>query len=307
MTTVIKRVTPTPQRSAPTTSPQQQVTLSLPDKPKEPDADLNHYTLLIYGREKIGKTTVLSTFPDSIFFSTEPGLKGLRVFEFNAENGGVKNWLIFRQGVELLEKNPGKFKTVIIDTVDRAYDMCLDWVCEERGIEYPGRDDEGKEDFGKSWRAVKMEFLELIHRILQSGRGVCFTSHAREQEFKTRSGDRYTRIFPSMSNQARAVIEAIVDLFFYAEYVRGNDGTTKRVLICQGDETIWAGARPTVTKEFPQFLPLQKDNGYSVIRDAFLGKNQGISATQFLPARATSNTAKEFIVKARTKAATANK
>ncbi len=150
--------------------------LSLPEGPKEPDLDMNHYTILLYGREKIGKTQILSSFPDSLFFTTEPGTKGLRIAEFNADDGGCKNWSIFRRGVELLEEDRSKYKTVMIDTVDRAYDMCLDWVCNERGIEHPSGENNGVEDFGKAWRAVKMEFLEQIHRISQSGRGICFRS-----------------------------------------------------------------------------------------------------------------------------------
>lgn len=273
--------------------------LALPTRPKEPDTDLSHYTLLVYGREKIGKTTLFASFPEAVFFSTEPGTKGLRIFELNADDGGVRNWDIFRQGVDLLEANPGQFKNVIIDTVDRAYDMCLDWVCRTRGIEYPGTDANGKEDYGKSWRAVKEEFTDQIHRILQTGRGVCFSSHANEVDIRSRNGESYTRICPSMSGQARKVIEALVDLFFYAEYVRDIDGNTRRILICEGDETIWAGARATVTESFPRFLPLEK-NGYKVIRDAFLGKHEGIAASEIMPGKATTETGKQYIRKART-------
>jgi hypothetical protein len=276
--------------------------LSLPSKPKEPDTDLGRYTLLLYGREKIGKTTMLSSFPDALFFSTEPGTKGLRIFEFNSEDGGVKNWDLFRKGVDLLIANPDRFKTIVVDTVDRAYDMCMDWVCENRGIEYPGHDADGGEDFGKSWRAVKLEFLEQIHRIIQSGRGLCFTSHVREETIRTRSGEKYTRIYPSMSKQARTVVEAIVDLFFYAEYIRDVSGENRRVLICQGDETVWAGARATSAEVFPTFLPMERD-GYKVIREAFSGKEKGIPASQLLPSKSTSQTAKDFLVKQRAKEA----
>lgn len=300
----VKKLVPAspPKKIVPLKAPVKKVdtvsSLALPDEPKEPDHDLSHYTMLLYGREKIGKTTVLSSFPDAIFFATEPGTKGLRIFEFNHEDGGVKNWDIFRKGVELLEKNPGKFKTVVIDTVDRAYDMCLDWVCENKGIEYPGTDSDGKEDFGKSWRAVKTEFMEMMHRISQSGRGICLTSHAKETTIKTKSGDKYDRIFPTMGNQARAIVEAMVDLFFYAEYIKD-----QRVLICKGDETIWAGARETVTKEFPQFLPMEKENGYEVIKAAFLGEYEGLDPATLMPGKTTTKTGREFVLKARTKAA----
>lgn len=278
------------------------VDIPLPDEPKPKETDITKYTLLLYGREKIGKTTALASFPGAIFFSTEPGSKGLEIFDYNHENGGVKDWEVFRAGVRALIANPSKFKTVIIDTVDRAYDMCLDWVCEHKGIEYPGTDASGKEDFGKSWRAVKQEFVEQIHALAQAGLGICFTSHCTETEFKTRSGDKFTRIQPSMSGQARKVIEAMVDLFFYAEYMRTPEGANQRVVICQGDETIWAGARETVAEEFPAFLPLQKRDWFDVVQGAFNGEYHGLDAKTLLPAKGTMKTTAEFLGRARTKA-----
>ncbi len=105
-----------------------------------------------------------------------------------------------------------------------------------------------------------------------------------------------------MGNQARGVIEAIVDFFFYCEYMRAPDGSTKRIMICKGDDTIWAGARSGVVNEFPHFLPMEKQNGYSIILDAFLGKYPGLDAKSLMPARSTMQTAKDFMVKEKTKA-----
>ena len=275
--------------------------LKLPKKPKEIDSDLSNYILLLYGREKIGKTVTGAQFPEAIFFATEPGTKGLEIFEFNHEDGGVKDWEVFRTGVDLLERSK-RFKTVVIDTVDRAYDMCLDWVCENLNIEYPGHDDAGKEDFGKSRRAVKQEFLKQIHRIVQSGRGVVFISHSKETEIKPRSGEKYTRIFPTMGNQARAVVEALVDLFFYCEYAKDVNGKVRRIFVCQGDETIWAGTRPTLTKTFPRFLPMHKNKGYKIIKKAFLGKHKGLDPTTLLPAKTSSKTGRDFILKSKAEA-----
>ena len=277
--------------------------IPLPTEPKPKETDIMKYTMLLYGREKIGKTTALASFPGAIFFCTEPGSKGLEIYEYNHEDGGVKNWEIFRSGVRALVANPGKFKTVIIDTVDRAYDHCLDWVCEHKGIEYPGQDNAGKEDFGKSWRAVKQEFMEQIHALSQAGMGICLTSHATETEFKTRSGEKFARIQPSMSGQARKVIEAMVDMFFYCEYMRSPEGANSRVVICQGDETIWAGARETVAEDFPAFLPLQKRDWFEVLQSAFNGTYAGLDPKTLLAAKGTSKTASEFLGKARTKAA----
>lgn len=246
----------------------------------------------MYGREKIGKTTFFASYPDALFLSTEPGTKGQRIFEYNAEDGGCKNWKLIRAAVDQLEKTD-RFKAVVFDTVDRAYDMCLDYVCEERNIEYPGQDEYGQEDFGKSWRAVKQEFLGIVHRILQTGRGVCFTSHAKETLVRSKSGDRYTRIFPSMGNQARAVVEALVDLFFYADYMRATDGTVQRVLITEGDEMIWAGSRE-IDHELPRLIPLTKKGGFDILQSAFKGEDVGLDPATLMPTRTASEAVRKF-------------
>lgn len=251
------------------------------------------YKILLYGREKIGKTTWFASFPDTLFLSTEPGTKGLEIYEYNSEDGGCKNWELIRAAVDLLEANPGRFKLVVFDTVDRAYDMCLDYVCRMRNIEYPGEDESGREDYGKSWRAVKQEFKSIVHRIAQSGHGIGFTSHAREQEIKSRSGDRYTRIYPSMSNQARATVEALVDLFFYADYMRAPKGGTQRVVVTEGDEIVWAGARET-GNPLPRFIPLTSQGGFEILQAAFKGEDVGLDPTTLLPARTSSAAVKKF-------------
>lgn len=278
------------------------VTIALPDTHAIQEENLVKYAGLIYGREKIGKTTTFASFPDAIFFATEPGTKGLAIYEFNSGAGGVKDWSIFRAGVDALVADTSmRFKTVIIDTADRAYDMCLDWVCANKGVEYPGQDSDGKEDFGKSWRAVKNEFVEQIHRLIQAGYGIWFTSHAKETEIKTKSGQKYDKIYPSMSNQARAVIEALVDFFFYAEYFQGPDNKTIRVLICEGDETLWAGGRPTpYITAWPKFLPMTNDGtAFSIIESAFNGTYGGLDPHTLLPAKATKETAGKFLVSTR--------
>lgn len=268
----------------------------LPEHPKEPDTNILHYTGLLYGREKIGKTTMMASFPDALFLATEPGTRGQRIYEYNAENGGCKNWDLIRRAVELLEKTD-RFKTVVIDTVDRAYDMALDYVCRVLRIDYPGQDDSGREDFGKSWRAVKQEFLSVVHRILQTGRGLWFTSHCREEEIKSRSGETYTRIFPSMSRQARGVVEAVVDMFFYCEYMRssGPDDQVHRVLVTHGNELVWAGTRGIDGVVLPPLVPLLPEGGFDLLQRAFQGEPVGLDPKTLLPVRGATEGSKMVV------------
>jgi len=264
----------------------------LPDEKKEAITDLLQYTLLLYGREKIGKSTFLSSYPDTLFLTTEPGTKGLEIFEYNHESGGCKNWKLLKAAVDLLEKTD-RFKTVVIDTVDRAYDMCMEYICREKlGIDHPS-----EEAYGKGWAAVRSEFMTTVHRILQTGRGLCFTSHAKEVSIKPQGGEEYTRITPTMSGQARGVVEALVDLFFYVEYIRSSAGTTERVIITEGDEVIWAGARE-IGAPLPRFIPLTKEGGFEILQAAFNGEDVGLDPKTLVPTATASSVVKKFFRKA---------
>ena len=256
---------------------------ALPTVKSEPSQNFDEYSLLIYGREKIGKSTLFASFPDCLFISTEPGLKGFSVYKVD-----VRNWKDMQQVAELLHKGGHNYKRVVIDTVDLAFDYCLDHVCEELGIDYPGETPDGKEDWGKSWKQVKKEFVEVIHKIAKSGVGIAFTSHARESEIKSTNNEKYNRVYPTMSGQCRSVIEGLVDFFFYCEYVRGTDGQPKRVIITRGDETLWAGCREGAADEFPPILPLVKRGGYRLLVDAFHGKHAGIDPRTLLTGRTTA-------------------
>lgn len=281
--------------------------MSLPTERKTPEYDILKYTGMCYGREKIGKTTLLASFPKAIFLSTEAGAKGLNIFEFNSEGGGITNWATMIRAVDLLVADGGgnQFQTVIIDTADRAYEMALLHVCERLNIPYPGINAEGKIDYGASWKDVRVAFAGEIYRLTQAGFGVWFTSHVREDEIKTKSGDNYSRVRPSMSGQGRSVVEALVDFFFYAEYMKDNKGQVQRVLICQGDETIWAGGRRTPAGSFPRYLPMLEEDGFSVIQAAFEGRYPGLDPLSLQASLTTKNTIKKGLNK--TKAEEARK
>ncbi len=261
--------------------------MKLPTKKKAADVDPARYSFLIYGMPKIGKTTLASSWPDALFLSCEPGTKGLEIYEI-----ACTSWSGLKKAVGLLEED-SRFASIIIDTVDEAYSLCMEHVCQKLGIEHPGRDAAGREDFGKSWKAVRDEFTKTLDRLLRTGRGLVLLSHARENEVKTRFGDNYTRILPSTPGQSLSVIEALVDIILYCDYIKDETGKRRRVLICQGDEHVWAGYRAPA--KFPAILPLERENGYEVIRQGFLGKHTGINIQEAMSARGSKESTGELL------------
>lgn len=265
---------------------------SLPDKPKSACDDFFLYASLIYGRPGIGKTTWAASFPDALLLSCERVSKGIECYDFNVQNGGVHSWRVLRAAVDLLEKNPDRFKTVVIDTIDAAYNQCLEYVCNQEGIDYPKEN-----DFGKSWKKISREFTSVMDRLWATKRGIVFISHAKEVDIQSHSGEKYTRIQPTMSGQAYNFIKAKTDFVFYAEYYRAANGDPLRIIITSGDDVVDAKS----VGNLPRFLPFTKEDGVDIVLRAFAGEDVGIDPATLKSDKQTSKAGGNLLTKARTR------
>jgi hypothetical protein len=202
--------------------------MKLPTSLSEPSSNLQDYSMLWFGREKIGKTTLGSMFPDSLFLMCEPGGKALRIHKID-----IHNWYEFKGAVAEVLKDK-RYRTIIVDTVDKAYDYCQEAVCLNLAIEHPS-----EEEWGKGWGKVRTEFAQMMTALAHCGKGLILTSHARETEIKRRGGASTTRITPTMAAGARGVLEPMVDIWAYFTYT--DDGG--REIWLRGDEVVAAGHR----------------------------------------------------------------
>lgn len=266
--------------------------LSLPTEAKKADPNFFNYVTLVYGRPGIGKSTLMASFPDAMLFSCERVSAGIECFDFNSDNGGVHSWEVFREGVKLL-LHSDRFKTICIDTVQAAYTMCSDYVCRSHGISHPG-----DERYGKGWSAVRDEFCGQLDAIAATGRGIVFASHAKEVEITSHSGDKYTKIQPSISGQAFEYIKQKTDFVFYAEYVKDMEGHQRRVLFTTGDEVIDAKHAGTM----PRYLPFEKEGGANIIQRCFAGEDLGIAPELIRPDKQTSASGTDSLRKDRANA-----
>ncbi len=201
---------------------------ALPAEASTPSDALQDYSILIYGDKKIGKTTLCSMFPGAYFMMTEPGGRALRIYQSN-----IPDWRTAKDALRALEKNPGKFRTVVVDTVDLLYQRCFEHVAKVEGWDHPS-----EEAWGKGWTALRKEFSGYITRLLSLDMGVILTSHSVEREIKQRNGLKYDRIQPTMPGMARDFVEAMVDIWMYYTYEDRD-----RILLLQGDDHVAAGHR----------------------------------------------------------------
>jgi hypothetical protein len=218
--------------------------VSFPGEKSEPLTNLLDYSILIYGKKKIGKTSLAARFPDCIFLMTEPGGKALRIYQVDIsdkvdDRGKIASygWQKFVAYVDLLEKDSQgeqKFKTVVIDIVDKLYPMCMDYVCNRRGCNHPSE----ANDYGDTWKAVREEFAKQMDRLLSLGKGVVFLSHSKEQQVSTYSEREFSQVVTTMPNRAEDYLTGIVDVWIFYGY-EGED----RVMYIAGNDYISAGCR----------------------------------------------------------------
>jgi hypothetical protein len=202
---------------------------TLPDEKTSRKKELKDYSILLFGEKKCGKTTLAAQFDDPFFFLCEPGEGDEELFMRE-----INSWEEILGYTRALKKAPEKFKTLVIDTADLAFQYCQKYVCEKMGIDHPG--DEG---YGKGWNALKLEFSAWVNRILKLGRGVVFLSHATEKEIKRLDGTTSDKIVPTLSGQAREILDAVCDIIAYYTY----DAKGRRVLRIRGSADIAAGHR----------------------------------------------------------------
>jgi hypothetical protein len=221
--------------------PEEKLELSLPTEMSEETKDLWQCLILLFGEKKIGKTAMMGKVRKAFFMATEPGHRGQTIFKRD-----VTSWREAKGYLKLLKKDK-TFKVIVVDIVDRLYDLCSDYICDKLGISHPQ-----EEDYGKGWHAVKKEFENFIIQLAQTGKGVALISHAEEREVTVRDGGKYDRIMPTMSNQARKTVEGLVDIWACFQY----DGR-RRVITIAGDDHVAAGHRFATRFRTPDGRPLR--------------------------------------------------
>lgn len=184
--------------------------MALPLKKSTPVESLSQYLILIYGKPGIGKTTLAAQFEDPYFLMFEAGAKALSLYQDK-----INSWKRFLKKIKELESEPDRFKTVVLDTYARAYELCMEYVCADMGIDHPT--DAG---YGKAWNAVDREFTSAMSRLSLSGRGTILICHSTEKEIEQPDGSERQMIVPDATKQAMKFLDRSVDLYAYYYYAK---------------------------------------------------------------------------------------
>lgn len=133
--------------------------------------------VVIYGPEGIGKSSLAAQFPNPLFIDTEGSTDNMDV----ARADKPTSWTMLMNHIAFVKANPTICQTLVIDTIDWAEALALQYICAQHNKS-------GIEDFG--WGAGYTYLIEEIGRLLdrlqelvELGINVVLTAHAQVKKF----------------------------------------------------------------------------------------------------------------------------
>lgn len=172
--------------------------------------------VVIYGPEGIGKSTFASHFPEPLFIDTEGSTKNLDVARMDKPT----SWTMLKNQINYVKSNL-VCKTLIIDTIDWAEQLCVDDICatyNKKGIEDFGYGNGyvyEKEEFGR--------FLNLLEDLIERGINVVLTAHAQLRKFSQPDEigeyDRWElKLGKKTGSQISPLVKEWADMVLFANY-----------------------------------------------------------------------------------------
>lgn len=223
--------------------------------------------VVVYGPEGIGKSTFASKFPDPLFIDTEGSTKRLNVKRFEK----ASSWEMLKAQVDYVCKAK-PCKTLIIDTIDWAEQLCIDSVCAAHGKK--GIEDFGygngyvyeKEEFGK--------FLNLLEEVINVGIHVVLTAHAIlrkfEQPDEMGAYDRWElKLGKKTTNLIAPMVKEWADMVLFANYKTMSvavDKDGKKHKAQGGRRVMYTSHHPCWDAKNRDGLPEEVEFDYSVIK-----------------------------------------
>ena len=261
---------------------------SLPTEVSVPSLDLIDYSFLLYGRKKIGKTSLVARFPESLFFLFEPGAKAQAIYKLPTDGHCLLDWCDVEGYLKQMKKDKHEFLTAIFDTGNKAYDLCLRHVIDKvLGGKHPGQ----MKDYGASWRVVADAFENVHVQIASMGMGFVVIAHEKFRDFEGADGKEYTRVEPRFSSSCNEFYEGIIDVIGHYSYIG-----KERWLQIRGDELTTAGCRiegrfltPRGFEIYRQIEDLDKSENQEEI--GALSEEMGIEQIVKIPMGRSPNTA----------------
>lgn len=226
---------------------------------------------VVYGPEGIGKSTFASRFPDPLFIDTEGSTKDMDV----ARTPAPTSWTMLLDQILYIKTHPDICRTLVIDTVDWAEQMCVDHVCAEhqkKGVEDFGYGNGyiyAKEEFGR--------FLNKLSEVVDIGINAVLTAHAQlrkfEQPDEMGTYDRWElKLGKKTTSQTSPLVKEWADMVLFVNYKTYSiavDDKGKKRKAQGGSRVMYTSHHPCWDAKNRYGLPEEMDFDYAGIAHIF--------------------------------------
>lgn len=190
--------------------------------------NISDYKWTICGAYGSGKSTLATELfnaldGDSVTFGFEErfnGIEGIRVVP-------IRTWKEAKDYLKQLKKgvkdNDGElpFKSIVLDPVGVAGDMCTKYICNREGI-----DEIGDIGYGGGYAMLKTEFEAYVDDLRNLGFKVNFVSHGKLETVKPPRGEEYNIFTPDVPKKLIYKTQGEADFIVYLTVVREVDKKT---------------------------------------------------------------------------------
>ncbi|WP_299663876.1 ATP-binding protein [uncultured Ruegeria sp.] len=225
---------------------------------------------VIYGRGKMGKTTLASEFPNPIFIQTEDGAGNLELTSFKDEP--LVSLSEVNEALVALASEDHDFKTLVVDSVTQLEPLIWGEVCQRnswRSIEDPG--------YGKGYieaDVVWREFLAACAWLRDNKRmNVVLIAHEVIENFSDPEREDYNRYKVRLHKRAEAMIRERADIVGFINQVvvldKGKSGKDTAKAKGSGQRALNLSPKPTFEAgnryDMPDKILINAGEGYAAI------------------------------------------
>lgn len=240
--------------------------------------------IVIYGRGKMGKTTLAAEFPNPIFIQTEEGEGNNEITTFSDEP--FKKYGQVEEAIELLYMQDHGFKTVVIDSLTQLEPIVWAQTCAKnnwQSIEDPG--------YGKGYveaDVVWRHLLDGLDALRSKGMTVVMIAHEQVETFSDPEREDYSRYKMRLHKRAEALVRERVDVVGFLNMAVSTEKQKKGF----GSETVKAkgsGQRQLNLAPRPTF---EAGNRFDMPEKILINPGQGYAAlASHLPGQPGNNAA----------------
>jgi hypothetical protein len=193
--------------------------------PNMPKANLEDYVFTIYGRGKVGKTTLFyelvkehynGELSKGLLVAFEKGYQALK----GVYAADINSWQDYMDVVNqvILNRKELPYRLLAHDTIDVAYKMACEYVIKREKIKDSKSYTEiGDIPFGAGYGMVSDEMQKQFDRLLKAGIGIVFITHDKDKKFESRDGISYDKTTVSLPTRAREVIINMSDFVVFID------------------------------------------------------------------------------------------